>query len=107
MHYTEDEESALTRCNSEDDVVKGLLEGWLKLSVIGLGWMGLPTACLYASKGVEVIGVDINPRVVELLNKGTNYLPSEPELDKLLKEVVGKGLLRAITDTREAARQCD
>jgi UDP-N-acetyl-D-mannosaminuronic acid dehydrogenase len=52
--------------------------------VVGLGYIGLPTAATFASRGIEVIGVDINPRVVEAVNAGQPYF-SEPDLDMLLR----------------------
>src|SRR3974390_786121 len=52
--------------------------------VVGLGYIGLPTAATLASRGVEVIGVDINPHVVDAVNAGQPYF-SEPDLDMLLR----------------------
>jgi len=62
--------------------------------VIGLGYIGLPTAATLASRGVEVIGVDINPRVVDAVNAGQPYF-SEPDLDMLLRAATTLGNLRA------------
>lgn len=66
----------------------------MKVVFMGLGYIGLPTAAVAASKGVEVLGVDINPDVVNTINKGKIHIV-EPELDKLVKEVVEKGNLKA------------
>ncbi|MDI9229852.1 3-hydroxyacyl-CoA dehydrogenase NAD-binding domain-containing protein, partial [Serratia bockelmannii] len=48
------------------------------ISVIGLGYIGLPTAAVFASKGKKVIGVDINVRAVETINRGDIHIV-EPE----------------------------
>lgn len=61
---------------------------------MGLGYIGLPTAAVAASKGIEVVGVDINPLVVNTINEGKIHIV-EPELDKVVKEVVENGNLRA------------
>src|ERR1700745_4130250 len=62
--------------------------------VVGLGYIGLPTAATLASRGVEVIGVDINPHVVAVCNAGQPYF-SEPDLDMLLRVATTLGKLRA------------
>ena len=59
------------------------------ISVIGLGYIGLPTAAMFASHNKKVIGVDINQRVVETINRGEIHIV-EPELNKLVKEAVKK-----------------
>jgi UDP-N-acetyl-D-mannosaminuronic acid dehydrogenase len=69
--------------------------------VVGLGYIGLPTAATLASRGVDVIGVDINPRVVDAVNAGQPYFP-EPDLDMLLRAATTLGKLRA-TEEAEAA----
>lgn len=61
---------------------------------MGLGYIGLPTAAVAASKGIEVVGVDINQDVVETINKGKIHIV-EPELDQLVKKVVENGNLKA------------
>ena len=66
---------------------------------IGLGYIGLPTAALVASGGTAVHGVDINPSVVETINRGEIHIV-EPELDKAVSKAVMDGLLRADTKAR-------
>ena len=61
---------------------------------IGLGYIGLPTSALIASKGIPVFGVDINQDVVDTINKGKIHIV-EPELDNIVKNAVEKGLLKA------------
>ena len=65
-----------------------------RLAVIGLGYVGLPTAAVFASRRVEVIGVDVNERTVGTINSG-NVPIDEPELDMLVRAAVGAGMLRA------------
>lgn len=72
-----------------------------RISVLGLGYIGLPTAAVFAENGVEVVGVDINPRVVETINRGRPHF-GEPNLDALVRRVVEGGKLRA-TGTPEPA----
>ena len=62
--------------------------------VVGLGYIGLPTAATLAGRGVDVIGVDINPDVVEAVNAGQPYF-SEPDLDMLLRAATTLRKLRA------------
>lgn len=63
---------------------------------MGLGYIGLPTAIIAAKNGVEIIGVDINPSIVEKTNKGELHIV-EPGIAEMLKEVVKNGSLRAQT----------
>src|ERR1700693_4204269 len=62
--------------------------------VVGLGYIGLPTAATFASRGVEVIGVDVNPLVVDAINAGQSHF-TEPDLDMLLRAATTLGKLRA------------
>lgn len=64
--------------------------------MIGLGYIGLPTAALIASNKVNVHGVDINPKVVETINKGQIHIV-EPELDTAVASAVKEGYLKAGT----------
>ena len=63
---------------------------------IGLGYIGLPTSALIASKGINVLGVDINQSVVDTINRGEIHI-QEPELDSVVKDVVKNGFLKANT----------
>src|SRR5260370_32442759 len=69
--------------------------------VVGLGYIGLPTAATLASRGIDVIGVDINPRVVEAVNAGQTYF-SEPDLDMLLRAATTLRKLRATAQPQPA-----
>ena len=70
----------------------------MKIAVVALGKIGLPLAVQFASKGHEVIGVDINPETVALVNAGTEPFPGEAQLAEKLAELVPAGKLRATTD---------
>jgi len=61
---------------------------------MGLGYIGLPTAALIASRGIQVQGIDVNQSVVDTINSGKIHIV-EPALDGLVKHVVEKGLLKA------------
>lgn len=65
-----------------------------RISVIGLGYIGLPTAAVFADRGVEVVGVDVSAHVVERINAGEPHIV-EPNLGALLRRVVEGGKLRA------------
>ena len=66
------------------------------VSIIGLGYIGLPTAAVLASKGVEVVGVDVNQHVVDTINRGKIHI-IEPELDVLVYKAVQNNYLKAVT----------
>ena len=68
----------------------------MKVCVMGLGYIGLPTAIIAAKHGVQVIGVDINPKVVEVTNQGKLHI-IEPGMEEMLQEVVKSGALKAST----------
>jgi UDP-N-acetyl-D-mannosaminuronic acid dehydrogenase len=67
------------------------------ICVIGLGYIGLPTASLLATKGYKVTGVDINPRVVDSINQGNVHIV-EPDLDVLVRSAVNSGNLVAANE---------
>ena len=79
----------------------------MKISVVGLGKIGLPLAVQFASRGHEVVGADANPRTVETINSGTEPFPGEAQLQEKLAEAVGKGRLKATTDTAAAVAESD
>ncbi|AOR62852.1 UDP-N-acetyl-D-mannosamine dehydrogenase [Pectobacterium wasabiae] len=66
------------------------------ISVIGLGYIGLPTAAAFASRQKKVIGVDVNKLAVETINRGEIHIV-EPDLDTLVKVAVENGYLQAMT----------
>ena len=72
-----------------------------KVVMIGLGYIGLPTAALIANNNIHVYGVDINPQVVETINAGKIHIV-EPSLDLAVATAVAKGFLKAATTPVEA-----
>lgn len=64
------------------------------ISVVGLGYIGLPTAAVFASRKIKVIGLDVDPNVVNTINKGEIHIV-EPELDIVVQAAVNQGYLRA------------
>ncbi|WP_205952417.1 UDP-N-acetyl-D-mannosamine dehydrogenase [Pantoea stewartii] len=71
------------------------------ISVIGLGYIGLPTAAVFASKGKKVVGVDINARAVDTINRGAIHIV-EPDLEQVVQAAVARGDLRATTQPEAA-----
>lgn len=71
------------------------------ISIIGLGYIGLPTATLFASRKLSVVGVDVSEYVVDTINRGNVHIV-EPELDILVQAGVGAGYLRATTQAEPA-----
>jgi len=69
--------------------------------VVGLGYIGLPTASLLATKGHRVRGVDVSPAIVETINQGKVHLV-EPDLDVMVRSAVGSGNLTASLEPSEA-----
>lgn len=77
-------------------------ENRMRIAVVALGKIGLPLAVQFADKGHEVIGVDVNPHTVDLVNEGKEPFPGEAHLAEKLAELVPAGRLRATTDYAEA-----
>ena len=67
-----------------------------KISVIGLGYIGLPTAAIIASRGKNVIGIEVNQKAVDTINAGKIHIV-EPDLDIVVRSVVATGNLKAST----------
>ena len=77
------------------------LDREIKICVIGLGYIGLPTAAVLGSRGYQIHGVEINPKAVETINSGKAHIV-EPDLDILVRGVVSTGNLKAHTEPAEA-----
>ncbi|NJE05550.1 nucleotide sugar dehydrogenase [Thermococcus sp. M36] len=92
---------------NRDEVKAAIEEGNVTIAVYGMGKMGLPLAAVFADHGAKVIGVDINEKVVEMINRGENHVKEEPGLDELVKKNVEAGRLSATTDGVWAAKQAD
>ena len=66
----------------------------MKACFMGLGYIGLPTAIIAAKHGLQVVGVDVNPDVVEMTNRGKLHIV-EPGMEEMLQDVIEAGTLRA------------
>lgn len=73
----------------------------MKACFMGLGYIGLPTSIIAAKHGVQVLGVDINPKVVDMTNQGRLHI-IEPGLEEMLQEVVAAGTFRAALRPEES-----
>jgi UDP-N-acetyl-D-mannosaminuronic acid dehydrogenase len=71
------------------------------ISIIGLGYIGLPTAAVFASRKIKVIGVDVNQKTVDTINRGQIHIV-EPDLDMLVHAAITEGYLRATTQPEPA-----
>ncbi|MEY8200772.1 MAG: UDP-N-acetyl-D-mannosamine dehydrogenase, partial [Colwellia sp.] len=71
------------------------------VSVIGLGYIGLPTAAMFAAYGKNVIGVDVNQHAVDTINRGEIHIV-EPALDAIVHKAVTEGKLKAVLSPETA-----
>ncbi|MFM0289992.1 UDP-N-acetyl-D-mannosamine dehydrogenase [Paraburkholderia megapolitana] len=71
------------------------------VSILGLGYIGLPTAAAFAARRKTVVGVDVNRETVDTINRGDVHIV-EPELDMLVRAAVTQGHLRATTEAEPA-----
>lgn len=76
-------------------------ESFSKIVMLGLGYIGLPTAALIAKNKIKVLGVDVQQKVVDTINQGKIHIV-EPDLDGLVKSVVNDGSLSASTEVEQA-----
>jgi UDP-N-acetyl-D-mannosaminuronic acid dehydrogenase len=76
-------------------------ETFATISMIGLGYIGLPTAAMFAARRTRVVGVDINQHAVDTINQGRIHIV-EPELDMIVHSAVTEGFLRATTQPEPA-----
>jgi UDP-N-acetyl-D-mannosaminuronic acid dehydrogenase len=72
-----------------------------RISVVGLGYIGLPTAAIIASRKKRVVGLDVNPKVIDTINRGEIHI-IEPDLDIVVRAVVREGYLRATLEPESA-----
>ena len=72
-----------------------------KITVVGLGYIGLPTAAMFASKGLKVFGIDIDPKVISQIKSGKVHIV-EPDLDILVSKVIKSGHLTVKTGLVES-----
>lgn len=79
----------------------------MKIAVVALGKIGLPLAAHFASKGHQVVGVDVSARTVDAVNAGVEPFPGEAHLGEYLQRCVADGTLRATTDYTDAVPGAD
>jgi len=91
---------------SDTEMAASLKRGGITIGLVGIGRIGLPTAAVFAESGAKVIGIDIDPEIVEKVNNGSVHI-DEPGLDRLVASQVKKGNLRATSNVEEAARESD
>ncbi|HKJ59105.1 MAG TPA: nucleotide sugar dehydrogenase [Halobacteriales archaeon] len=86
-----------------DEQREAFTSGEVPVAVYGLGKMGLPLAAVYADVSGNVVGVDVDPDVVERLSAGGCHVDGEPGLPELVADLVDRGAFRATTDAASAA----
>ena len=91
----------------EQDIKELLKNKSLKIGVIGIGRIGLPTALCFADSGFETIGIDINSKLVGMINSKQYPLSDEPEFDKIFEKVLTEKKFSATTNMPDAISKCD
>ncbi|MCX9011803.1 MAG: nucleotide sugar dehydrogenase [Candidatus Methanoperedens sp.] len=91
----------------EEEILKLFERSEITFAVYGLGKMGLPLAAVIADKGGKVIGVDINKKVVESINRGICHVRGEPGLEEMVARHVKDGRMTATNDLVKAAEDSD
>ena len=88
-------------------IIENIENKSIKIAVIGIGRIGLPTALCFAKAGFETIGVDINEKLVNMVNSGDYPLKDEPEFDKIFENVIQNKKFRAETNIEKVVPNCD
>ena len=88
-------------------IIENIENKSIKIAVIGIGRIGLPTALCFAKAGFETIGVDINEKLVNIVNSGDYPLKDEPEFDKIFENVIESKKFRAETNIEKVIPNCD
>ncbi len=91
---------------SDTEITALLKRGEVTVGLVGIGRIGLPTAAVFAESGAKVIGVDIDPEVVEKVNRGSAHI-DEPGLNDLVARLVKEGNLKATSNIEETAEKSD
>ncbi|MBC8307375.1 MAG: nucleotide sugar dehydrogenase, partial [Pelagibacterales bacterium] len=84
--------------NDINQVKNSLADKSLKVCVVGIGRIGLPTALSFAKVGLQTIGMDINEQLVDSLNQGNFPLKDEPGYEDIFNNVIKNGNFSATTD---------
>jgi len=93
--------------NNAEDVLESLNSKTLRVCVIGIGRIGLPTALSFAKSGLQTIGVDINQKLVENINSGKFPLKDEPGYDEIFDSVLKTKKFSATTKIEDAVSNSD
>ena len=93
--------------NNTEDVMKSLDSQTLRVCVIGIGRIGLPTALSFAKSGLVTIGVDINKNLVDNINSGNFPLKDEPGYDEIFENVIQNKKFSATTNIEDAVPNSD
>ena len=93
--------------SNHDDVEKALKSQTLRVCVVGIGRIGLPTALLFAKSGFDTIGVDINESLVQNINSGIYPLKDEPGIEEIFNDVVKNKKFSATTQIEDAVPNSD
>ena len=93
--------------NNAEDVLESLNSKTLRVCVIGIGRIGLPTALSFAKSGLQTIGVDINEKLVENINSGKFPLKDEPGYDEIFDSVLKTKKFSATTKIEDAVPNSD
>ena len=93
--------------SNHDDVEKALKSQTLRVCVVGIGRIGLPTALLFAKSGLDTIGVDINESLVQNINSGIYPLKDEPGIEEIFNDVITNKKFSATTQIEDAVPNSD
>ena len=93
--------------SSHNDVGKSLESRTLRVCVVGIGRIGLPTALLFAKSGLDTIGVDINENLVQNINSGIYPLKDEPGIEEIFNDVIKNKKFSATTKIEDAVPNSD
>ena len=96
-----------TNMNNFEDVLKSLETKSLRVCVIGIGRIGLPTALSFAKSGLETTGVDINENLIDNINSGIFPLKDEPGYDKIFENVIKNKKFAATTKIEDVVPNSD
>ena len=93
--------------NNLEDVKKSLNLRTLRVCVVGIGRIGLPTALSFAKSGLQTIGVDINENLVSTINSGVFPLKDEPGYEEIFNDVIKNKMFSATTKIEDAIPNSD
>ena len=93
--------------NSHDDVEKSLKSRTIRVCVVGIGRIGLPTALLFAKSGLDTIGVDINENLIQNINSGICPLKDEPGIEEIFNDVIKNKKFSVTTKIEDAVPNAD